>query len=1155
MASPRSPVPIPNFSAGDIATMAGGTSTFEAGRQYQRDGRARIVSIDPGGRRIVGEVRGTAPAPYRQDIGIYASRGSVVFTTACSCRVSVRCKHSIALLLEFLAQDTSEVGPYLTPELGSWLDGFEKAVSRGAHHDAVGSNVARQQIVYLVECASNPDGVPTTVVAPVMVRFDKDGGSSGEPKPYDAASAAGAPAKYVADVDVAILASRATKLRAHDRAMYELSSSADSELFDRIIATGRARWRSPGSPPLILGPAREGKIVWNIDAEGAQAAAVRVLARPGERGPPMVLPMAPPRWLDPSTGEVCRIETGLSPVVAGGLLRAPLMPPHAVEPMVQRLSKLGLKGEHLPRVLGGPEPLAVTPTPIASVMMGEVVSRAVRRPVRRSSRGWYDEDDEDIEDMPVVRLGYDYAGRRLGAHSGDGPFTMLVDGRLARVARVSRKEASFGKRLTTAGLVRLNKQPRVILMPEQSLDYAIGSGSDAAVATFLLETRRQLETEGWRVEVDEDFPLRIAVADDASWRVEIGDRGGGQSFGGLDGSETDWFDTALGIDVNGRRVDILPAVLAMLRVLPPYVDPADFYDPPVETRASSAYATIPLDDGRTLALPYARLRPVLSVLWQLFARDDIVGSGGGLRVGRWQAAEVAALGGAEGLTVLAPDRVARLARELAVAPDAVPTRLPDDFSATLRPYQQAGVDRMQRLARAEFGLVLADDMGLGKTVQTLAHLAVEHAAGALDAPALVIAPTSVLPNWVSEAAAFAPALRVHLWSGPDRKDNLDALDSVDLVVTSYPLLARDTDVLSRRRWSIVVADEAQFVRNPATAAAQALFGLIRRQTIALTGTPVENSLGDIWSIAHATNPGLLGSAKDFVRRYRTPIERRGDEHARRMLAHRLRPFLLRRTKDEVAPELPPKTEIAETVVLEGAQAALYEAVRLAMHVRVQDAIADKGLARSRIVVLDALLKLRQACCNPRLVKIALPAKKTATRPGTATGSAKLVRLLELLATFREEGRAVLLFSQFTSMLELIRAELDAQERQYAWLTGDTVDRKTPVQRFQSGEVDLFLVSLKAGGTGLTLTAADAVILYDPWWNPAVEAQAIDRAHRIGQAKPVFVHRLIASGTIEEKMLALQGRKRELAAALWDADDPGSRALDQLTAEDVMGLFA
>ena len=249
------------------------------------------------------------------------------------------------------------------------------------------------------------------------------------------------------------------------------------------------------------------------------------------------------------------------------------------------------------------------------------------------------------------------------------------------------------------------------------------------------------------------------------------------------------------------------------------------------------------------------------------------------------------------------------------------------------------------------------------------------------------------------------------------------------------------------------------------------------------------------------------------------------------------------------------------VALEGAQAALYEAVRLAMHARVQDAIATKGLARSRIVVLDALLKLRQACCDPRLVRQAdagLPptAKRRAATPTAttaATPSAKLVRLHELLDTLRAERRGVLLFSQFTSMLDLIRADLDAAGRTYAWLTGDTQDRAAPVRRFQAGEVDLFLISLKAGGTGLNLTRADAIILYDPWWNPAVEAQAIDRAHRIGQTKPVFVHRLIAKNKIEEKMLALQARKRELAAALWEGG-ADANALDAPTPEDVTNLF-
>jgi SNF2 family DNA or RNA helicase len=305
---------------------------------------------------------------------------------------------------------------------------------------------------------------------------------------------------------------------------------------------------------------------------------------------------------------------------------------------------------------------------------------------------------------------------------------------------------------------------------------------------------------------------------------------------------------------------------------------------------------------------------------------------------------------------------------------------------------------------------------------------------------------------------------------------------------------------------------------------------------------MENHLGELWSLMSFVNPGYLGDKTAFVRSWRTPIEKRGDQERAAALRRRVRPFLLRRTKAEVATELPPKTEIVESVALEGTQRDLYDAVRLSMSEKVRKAIAERGLAKSHIIVLDALLKMRQACCDPRLLKLA----DRVERP-----SAKLERLMEMAEELLSEGRKIIVFSQFTSMLDLIRARFDAAGIRYSLLTGETRDRKTAIDRFQAGDSAVFLISLKAGGVGLNLTAADTVVIYDPWWNPAVEEQAIDRAHRIGQDKAVFVYRLTAADTIEEKMDELKARKRALADSLYDREGGISAAL---TEDDVAGLF-
>ncbi|MGI4810847.1 MAG: DEAD/DEAH box helicase, partial [Janthinobacterium lividum] len=452
---------------------------------------------------------------------------------------------------------------------------------------------------------------------------------------------------------------------------------------------------------------------------------------------------------------------------------------------------------------------------------------------------------------------------------------------------------------------------------------------------------------------------------------------------------------------------------------------------------------------------------------------------------------------------------------------------------------------LQFLRSAGLGGVLADDMGLGKTVQALAHLVVEQAQGRAEAPSLVICPTSLVTNWQAEAQRFAPSLRCLVLHGADRASRFEAIGTHDVVITTYPLLARDHAVLLAREWHIVVLDEAQTIKNPQATISKLTRALQAKQRLCLSGTPLENHLGELWSMFDFVMPGFLGDRRHFGSRYRGPIEKGGDRERQTLLARRIAPFLLRRTKEQVAPELPEKTEISETVTMSEAQRALYEGIRLAMHAKVRAAVARRGVAGSGIVILDALLKLRQACCDPRLLK--LSAAKTAKAK-----SAKLERLFELLLPLLEEGRRVLLFSQFTSMLALIEAELVRLSLPYVLLTGDTQNRTDPVRRFQSGAVPLFLISLKAGGVGLNLTAADTVIHYDPWWNPAVENQATDRAHRIGQNKPVFVHRLITAETVEEKMQVLKGRKQALADGILGVGDGTTLALTEGDLEMLFG---
>ncbi|MGI9336601.1 MAG: DEAD/DEAH box helicase, partial [Gammaproteobacteria bacterium] len=550
--------------------------------------------------------------------------------------------------------------------------------------------------------------------------------------------------------------------------------------------------------------------------------------------------------------------------------------------------------------------------------------------------------------------------------------------------------------------------------------------------------------------------------------------------------------------------------------------------------------------GAWLRLPAERVHAIVSTLIELFD-PRLALADGALRLSGLRAHEIEALDRRSGGVGWHDDARARLAEQLErvrsfTGAQARPA--PDGFQAVLRPYQESGLGWLQALARLGLGGILADDMGLGKTVQTLAHLVVEKQTGRQRAPSMVVAPTSVIANWAQEARRFSPQLRVLVLHGPSRRERFEAIEEHDLVITTYALARRDRDRLAEHAFHYLVLDEAQAIKNARAKARQSLMSLSAEHRLCLTGTPLENHLGELWSLVDFVEPDVLGDERQFRRIFRRPIERDGDAERAKLLAGRLAPLLLRRTKQEIDDELPDKVEIAQAIELHADQRDLYETVRVSMDRKVRQALAKQGFEQSRIVVLDALLKLRQICCHPKLVKLDAARK--------VLHSAKLDRLIELLLEMIDEGRRVLVFSQFTAMLALIEAQLEAAGIAYAKLTGRTRDRTKPVERFQSGTVPVFLISLKAGGTGLNLTAADTVIHYDPWWNPAVEAQATDRAHRIGQDKTVFVYKLITASSVESRMLDLQARKRELAGSL--LDEAGSFAGSDLRAEDLDLLF-
>ncbi len=1112
-------------------------ATLEAGRIYELRGRVRNLRITQQGALIFAETQGTQPDPYAQRIAVGRRRdGKLAIAGMCSCPVGRDCKHVAAVLVaahrEELASEQIELprmtkrdpkaeppaapGPAgevaLPYELAGWLSTL-RADEAVTDDEAFPSGV-HQRLHYVLSIAEPPRGGPALVVRPFTVRLAVSGRIS-HARQY-VVHQVGAPPRYLRPSDRVVLARlrRATADR--------LNRTMDEDPIDtlrRILATGRAFWEAVDGPRVTEGKPRPGRVVWKLAQDGTQhtALALEDGLKPLDTG---IL-----WYIEPRTGVIGPIALDIPAGAAARLLNAPPVPPEFAERVSAELrQRLPAVAVPVPQALPAAERVAGRPKAHLRLMNGTLPVDPAHG--RGSARNLGD----GLYEVPLARLSFRYGPIEVPSlTSGPGRVParrVSHEGKLFDIARDRIGEQKAIDALELLGLGRVAQLAPVYYQHAHTDDFALRETPGAPTwLAIVLQAVPELRTEGWDIEVDDAFPIRVVTPDsDLTGRLE-------------ESSGIDWLELHLGVRVGGEIVDLVPALVHLI----------------TDNEASTSLEgeddapfLLPLPDGRLLSLPLGRIRPTLRALMELYAGGGIGVDGDKIGFSRLDAANLAELEERTGLELKGGETLRALGKQLREAGGSIPAAIiPDTFHGSLREYQARGVDWLQFLRGASLGGILADDMGLGKTVQTLAHLLIEQIEGRLTQPALIVCPTSLIPNWTMEAEKFSPSLRVLALHGPARKERFREIKDHDLVLTTYPLLARDHEVLVAREWHAVILDEAQTIKNPNAETTRQALRLKAKQRLCLSGTPLQNHLGELWSLFDFLAPGFLGSQRNFRVRYRTPIEKQGDVARQGILNRRVRPFMLRRTKEEVATELPPKTEITEVVEMEQAQRAIYDGIRLAMHSRVRAAISDKGLARSGIIILDALLKMRQACCDPRLLKLKAVEKAKA-------GSAKLDRLAEMLRIMISEGRRILLFSQFTEMLGLIEQRLWDEKIEYVMLTGDTKDRKTPVKNFQAGKVPVFLISLKAGGVGLNLTAADTVIHYDPWWNPAAEDQATDRAHRIGQDKKVFVHRLVTLGTIEEKMEVLKDKKRSLVAAVLDADHGGAL---KLTEADIEALFA
>ncbi len=682
----------------------------------------------------------------------------------------------------------------------------------------------------------------------------------------------------------------------------------------------------------------------------------------------------------------------------------------------------------------------------------------------------------------------------------------IVDDRMLSIERDLLKEADF---------ISVIREMQVIESARPKGIFSIG-------LPFVYDDLPTLREKNWIIDIADNFPFNCVEEDE--WYTEIEDK-----------TQYDWFGFELGILIEGKKINILPLLVKLISEHQDILNADQIHNLPDDHQF---YLQLP--DKRYMAVEAKRIKDILFVLVELY---DNKLTNGKMKVGAFQAAQLLGLQQALNARWMGGDKLRKLGEKLMDFKGIQRCKVSKNLRGKLRGYQKEGVDWLNFLREYQLGGILADDMGLGKTIQVLTHLLAEKEAGRQSQPNLIIAPTSLMANWSREGKRFTPDLKILTLQGNNRQAKFDNISRADIVLSTYPLIIRDKDILCKQQFHYLILDEAQYIKNPRTKSYQELLNIQANHTLCMTGTPMENHLGELWSLFNFTAPGLLGDEQKFKKLFRDPIEKEGNLTCQKSLAQRVRPFMLRRTKEEVATELPAKTEIIHSIELKGDQLDLYEGIRLSMQEKVKKAVEKKGYSGSQIIILDALLKLRQTCNDPGLLPF--------IKASEVTQSAKREFLMEMLDTLIAEGRKILLFSSFSSMLMILEQELISKKINYAMLTGQTKDRITPVNCFQEGDAAVMLISLKAGGVGLNLTAADVVIHYDPWWNPAAESQATDRAHRIGQTKPVFVYKLVCKGTVEEKIVQMQENKKQLSKGLFKA---GEHRSTKMSAKDLEYLF-
>jgi len=1077
---------------------------FQRGVRYYNQGRVLHLKQDKD-KILHGRVSGSGQS-YAQQVSFQQFDGKWYFYGDCSCPVGENCKHVVALLLEAIKRAENEVdiakkrkatrprlqrkNPYKEQHkpLDLWKQQLTTALL-DSNPIETPLDTSETGIIYSLDI-SQQDNNNVQVNAFKTRRLLKGGYSNLTPLSMREIKGDYYPPQYVTKLDLQI-----AKRLMNDRQQwsnYQIEGEDGAIVLRQLLQTNRCYYgditRTAEQATLQQGEPLKAQFVWIEHDNGAKTLQVTM----ENQAPCDIFPTLPPFYLDSSNHLCGEIDHPLNDTLFLQLLNLPTL--QADEQ--QQISLLFMQMQI--------DDTVPPPTELQQVHVNEPV-RAQLTLSRRLN-------EANTPHSACLELNYNgvvLSGTELRA---EAQTTLLRDNTLYQIQRNLHAEQQILQRLAEFGFIPSgaeDDEQLELVMPAESRQQSALLWRD-----FLAEIPA-LEEQGWLISIETSFQMRFEQVEQIHAQIQN------------DGN--DWFSVGMNIKIGQRKIELLPLITQWLEEVK---DPNSNQPILIENRP-----------GEWVEISAELIRPIAQTLFELFDHKGTT-----LRLPTQNASRLHKLEQllAEKLSWRGGKKLRQLGEKLQNFNGIKTVPVPKGLQAELRPYQQLGLNWLGFLREYGFAGILADDMGLGKTIQTLALLLKEKEARRMKKPSLIVAPTSLLGNWRFEAQRFAPKLKVLVYHGAKRKPLLEEFGDYDLIITNYPLLARDTELLmAASDYHYLVLDEAQTIKNPKAQAAKAARLLTVKHRLCLTGTPMENHLGELWALFDFLMPGFMGDSKQFLKLFRNPIEKKGDSERRGQLVERITPFMLRRTKQEVAPELPPKSEILRVVEMEPDQRRLYETIRVAMVERVQQLLANKGLSRSRIEMLDALLKLRQVCCDPQLVK--LPSARKVKH------SAKLEMLMTMLPEMLEEGRRILIFSQFTSMLALIEARLDKAQIDYTKLTGQTRKRQQAIDAFQNGEVPVFLISIKAGGTGLNLTAADTVIHYDPWWNPAVENQATDRAYRIGQDKPVFVYKLICEESVEEKVLELQKKKQKLADGIYGKVE--GEESKTLTADELLGLFS